>query len=147
MAVLKGLDCKVYRNSATYASPTWALVNPVIEVTINFGLSTIDASNRDSGYRLNLPALKEISVDIQLHKDKADTDFAALETAAQTNATIDMLILDGVQNSADSDGWRIQGFFSSWNESQGLEDAVIVDVTFVPLATANAVAVATGTGS
>lgn len=147
MAVLKGLDCKCYRNSATYGSPTWALVNPVIEVTINFGLSTIDASNRDSTYRLNLPALKEISVDIQMHKDKADADFAALETAAQTNATIDMLILDGAQNSADSDGWRIQGFFSSWNESQGLEDAVIVDATFVPVATSNAVAVATGTGS
>jgi len=69
----------------------------------------------------------------------------ALETAAQTRANLDLLILDGLQTSADSDGWRILGFFSSWTEAQPLEDAVTVDATYVPAAVANAVAVATGT--
>lgn len=145
MAILKGLDCKVYRNSATYGSPTWALVNPVIEVTANLTNTAFDASNRDSNYRLQLPSLTELSFDIRMHKDKDDTDFAALETAAQARTTVDLLILDGLQTSAASDGWRIQGFFTTWNESQPLEDAVTVDATFVPAATANAVAVATGT--
>lgn len=145
MAVLKGIDCKVYRNSGTYGSPTWSLVNPVIEVTVNLENSAFDASNRDSNYRLQLPALTDISVDLRMHKDKADADFEALEDAAQGRTTIDLLILDGVQTSGDSDGWRIQGFFTSWNESQPLEDAVTVDATFVPAATANAVAVTTGT--
>lgn len=145
MAILKGLDCKVYRNSATYGSPTWALVNPVIEVTANLTNTAFDASNRDSNYRLQLPSLTELSFDIRMHKDKDDADFLALETAAQARTTIDLLILDGLQTSAASDGWRIQGFFTTWNESQPLEDAVTVDATFVPAATANAVAVATGT--
>ena len=145
MAVLKGINCKVYYNSGTYGSPTWALVNPVIEVSVNLENSTFDASNRDSNYRLQLPALTDISVDFRFHKDKADTDFLALETAAQTRANLDLLILDGIQASADSDGWRILGFFSSWTESQPLEDAVTVDATYVPAAVANAVAVATGT--
>ena len=145
MAVLKGIDCRVYRNSGTYSSPTWSLVNPVIEVTVNLENSAFDASNRDSNYRLQLPALTDISVDLRMHKDKADADFEALEDAAQGRTNIDLLILDGVQTSGDSDGWRIQGFFTSWNESQPLEDAVTVDATFVPAATANAVAVTTGT--
>jgi hypothetical protein len=145
MTVLKGIDCKVYRNSATYASPTWALINPVIEVTVNLENSAFDASNRDSNYRLQLPALTDLSVDLRMHKDKDDADFLALETAAQARTTIDLLILDGLQTVATSDGWRIQGFFTSWNEAQPLEDAVAVDATFVPAATANAVAVATGT--
>lgn len=145
MAVLKGIDCKVYRNSATYGSPTWSLVNPVIEVTVNLENSAFDASNRDSNYRLQLPALTDISVDIRMHKDKADADFEALEDAAQGRTTIDLLILDGVNTLDASDGWRIQGFFTSWNESQPLEDAVTVDATFVPAATANAVEVTTGT--
>lgn len=145
MAVLKGIDCKVYRNSATYASPTWSLVNPVIEVTVNLENSAFDASNRVNNYRLQLPALTDISVDIRMHKDKADTDFEALEDAAQGRTTIDLLILDGVNTLDASDGWRIQGFFTSWNESQPLEDAVTVDATFVPAATANAVEVTTGT--
>lgn len=145
MAVLKGIDCKVYRNSGTYSSPTWALVNPVIEVTVNLENSAFDASNRDSNYRLQLPALTDISVDIRMHKDKADADFEALEDAAQGRTTIDLLILDGVNTLDASDGWRIQGFFTSWNESQPLEDAVTVDATFVPAATANAVEVTTGT--
>jgi hypothetical protein len=147
MAVLKGIDCKVYRNTATYGSPTWALVNPTIEVTVNLENSTFDASNRDSNYRLQLPALTDISVDFRFHKDKDDADFLALETAAQTRANLDLLILDGLQTVATSDGWRILGFFSSWTESQPLEDAITVDATYVPAAIANAVAVATGTGS
>jgi hypothetical protein len=71
----------------------------------------------------------------------------ALETAAQTRANLDLLILDGLQTVATSDGWRILGFFSSWTESQPLEDAITVDATYVPAAVANAVAVATGTAS
>jgi hypothetical protein len=145
MAVLKGIDCKVYRNTATYGSPTWALVNPTIEVTVNLENSTFDASNRDSNYRLQLPALTDISVDFRFHKDKDDADFLALETAAQTRVNLDLLILDGLQTVATSDGWRILGFFSSWTESQPLEDAITVDTTYVPAAVANAVAVATGT--
>jgi hypothetical protein len=145
MAVLKGIDCKVYRNSASYGSPTWALINPTIEVTVNLENSTFDASNRDSNYRLQLPALTDISVDLRFHKDKDDADFLALETAAQTRANLDLLILDGLQTVATSDGWRILGFFSSWTESQPLEDAITVDATYVPAAVANAVAVATGT--
>ena len=145
MAVLKGIDCKVYRNTGTYASPTWALVNPTIEVTVNLENSTFDASNRDSNYRLQLPALTDISVDFRFHKDKDDADFLALETAAQTRANLDLLILDGLQTVAASDGWRILGFFSSWTEAQPLEDAITVDATYVPAAVANAVAVATGT--
>jgi hypothetical protein len=145
MAVLKGIDCKVYRNTATYGSPTWALVNPTIEVTVNLENSTFDASNRDSNYRLQLPALTDISVDFRFHKDKDDADFLALETAAQTRANLDLLILDGLQTVGASDGWRILGFFSSWTESQPLEDAITVDATYVPAAVANAVAVATGT--
>jgi hypothetical protein len=145
MAVLKGIDCKVYRNTATYGSPTWALINPTIEVTVNLENSTFDASNRDSNYRLQLPALTDISVDLRFHKDKDDADFLALETAAQTRANLDLLILDGLQTVATSDGWRILGFFSSWTESQPLEDAITVDATYVPAAVANAVAVATGT--
>jgi hypothetical protein len=145
MAVLKGIDCKVYRNSASYGSPTWALINPTIEVTVNLENSTFDASNRDSNYRLQLPALTDISVDLRFHKDKDDADFLALETAAQTRVNLDLLILDGLQTVATSDGWRILGFFSSWTESQPLEDAITVDATYVPAAVANAVAVATGT--
>lgn len=147
MTTLKGIDGKVYRNSGTYGSPTWALVTTVIEVTVNLENSQIDASNRNSNYRLSLPALTDISVDLRLHKDKDDTHFLALETAAQTRANIDLLVLDGAQNVAASDGWRIQGFFTSWTETQALEDAIVVDATFVPAAISNPVAVATGTGS
>lgn len=145
MGVLKGIDCKVYLNTGTYNSPTWALVSQVIEVTVNLENSTFDASNRASNYRLQLPALTDISVDLRFHKDKDDVDFLALETAAQTRANLDLLILDGLQTSGNSDGWRILGFFSSWSEGQPLEDAVTVDATYVPAAVANAVAVATGT--
>ena len=145
MAVMSGRGGYVYRNTGTYASPTWAQVNPVIEVTVNLDSSAFDASNRDSNYRLQLPSLIEVSADFRFHKDKDDADFLALEAAAQTGANIDLLILDGVRTSAASDGWRIQGFFTSWNESQPLEDAITVDATFVPAAIANPIAVATGT--
>jgi len=107
MAVLKGLDCYVYRNTATYASPTWSIVNPVIEVTIDSSVGTIDASNRNSTYRLMLAGLLEWSATIRFNKDKDDTDFVALETAANGRSNVDLLILDGVRTSTSSTGFRV----------------------------------------
>ena len=144
MAVLKGLDCYVYRNTATYASPTWSIVNPVIEVTIDSSVGTIDASNRNSTYRLMLAGLLEWSATIRFNKDKDDTDFVALETAANGRSNVDLLILDGVRTSTSSTGFRVQGFFSSWNESQPLEGAIEIDATIVPAAISNPIATFTG---
>lgn len=144
MAVLKGLDCYVYRNTATYASPTWSIVNPVIEVTIDSSVGTIDASNRNSTYRLMLAGLLEWSATIKFNKDKDDTDFVALETAANGRTNVDLLILDGVRTSTSSTGFRVQGFFSSWNESQPLEGAIEIDATIVPAAVSNPIATFTG---
>jgi hypothetical protein len=144
MAVLKGLDCFVYRNTATYASPTWSIVNPVIEVTIDSSVGTIDASNRNSTYRLMLAGLLEWSATIKFNKDKDDTDFVALETAANGRTNVDLLILDGVRTSTASTGFRVQGFFSSWNESQPLEGAIEIDATIVPAAVSNPIATFTG---
>lgn len=144
MAVLKGLDCYVYRNSATYGSPTWSIVNPVIEVTIDSSVGTIDASNRNSTYRLMLAGLLEWSATIKFNKDKDDTDFVALETAANGRTNVDLLILDGVRTSTSSTGFRVQGFFSSWNESQPLEGAIEIDATIVPAAVSNPIATFTG---
>lgn len=144
MAVLKGLDCYVYRNTGTYGSPTWSIVNPVIEVTIDSSVGTIDASNRNSTYRLMLAGLLEWSATIRFNKDKDDTDFVALETAANGRTNVDLLILDGVRTSTSSTGFRVQGFFSSWNESQPLEGAIEIDATIVPAAIANPIATFTG---
>lgn len=144
MAVLKGLDCYVYRNTATYASPTWSIVNPVIEVTIDSSIGTIDASNRNSTYRLMLAGLLEWSATIKFNKDKDDADFVALETAHNGRTNVDLLILDGVRTSTASTGFRVQGFFSSWNESQPLEGAIEIDATIVPAAIANPIATFTG---
>ena len=89
MGVKLGMDAKLYRNTGTYASPTWNEVKNVKDVTLNLEAGSADVTTRgNGGWRANIATLKDASLEFEMVWDTADDDFAAIRTAFLGNSTV-----------------------------------------------------------
>lgn len=135
---ITGLDCKAYRNSATYATPTWAEVENVRDLTLNLTKGEADVSRRGTEWKLTKPTLKDGSVDFEMVWDTGDADFTAIQTAWNDGTTIDMAFLDGEIGTTGSQGLRAEFEVISFTRSEPLEGGVMASVSLKPASTANA---------
>lgn len=133
MAVVRGKDFKLYRNTDTpYDNdPTWAEVTNVRDLTRNREKALADASTRASSYRQQVPTLKDLSLDFQMVYDPDDTHLIAFEDAYEADELIELLILDGPISTVGSKGIRFMGEVSNFTTNEALEDVGLVDVTLV----------------
>ena len=77
-----GLDAKLYRNSGTYAAPTWDIVGNVKDLTLNLETGEADVSTRaNNGWRATVGTLKDASLEFEMVWDTADSDFGAVRDA------------------------------------------------------------------
>lgn len=137
MPSIKGIDCRIYLNTGTFAAPNfqpWACVR---SSQINLGFSDVDATCRGSGgYKLSSPTISELEVTGDCVKERDDAVFVAMATAARNKSPVDILVMDGDRTAAagpnGSDGWRMMASFASWNEGQPLDDIVSVEFSLKP---------------
>ena len=137
-----GVNCKLYRNTATWGSPSWDEVTNVRDLTINLEKGEADVTIRGgNGFRQVVGTLKDGSIEFQMVWDPADADFTAIKDAYFNDTSIELMALDG--SSAPAAGVTVQGLradFSvvNFSRNEGLEDAVTVDVTVKPTYSSNA---------
>ncbi|MGH9174993.1 MAG: phage tail tube protein [Vicinamibacterales bacterium] len=138
MGVKLGLDAKLYRNSGSYASPTWAEVKNVKDVTLNLEAGEADVSTRgNGGWRANIATLKDASLEFEMVWDSADDDFTAVRTAFLANGAVEFAVLDGDILTAGSQGLRATMSITNFSRSEALEEAIGVSVTAKPTYAAN----------
>lgn len=96
MAHKMGFDCKLYRNTGTYGSPTWDLVPNVRDATVQMEFDEADSSIRGAlaGAKLTSAALLSLSIEFSMVWDTADTDMLAFRTAAFARTGVDLIALD-----------------------------------------------------
>jgi len=132
MGTIRGLDCEIFYNSGSYASPTFAEVDAVRDANYEVSLSEVDASRRGSGgWRMNETTLKDATLNITFVKDKDDTSFLAIQTAAQGGTAVELVAYDGA-DATGSDGLDAMWKCTNWNETQDLEGIVICEAVFRP---------------
>lgn len=132
MGFTLGLDAKLYYNSATEGSPTWVEITPVRDLTLNMDAATADVTTRASGgWRMQVPTLKEVSLDFQMIWDPSDAGFAVIHDAYIANSTVELLILDGPEDTAGSEGMRGSFGITAVPRNEALEDALMCDVSAV----------------
>ena len=141
MAIRLGLNAKLYRNTGTYASPTWNEIGNVKDVTLNLESAEADVTVRaNNGWRATVPTLKDASVEFEMVWDTADEDFQAIRDAYLNNTTLEVLALDGPVSGAGStgnQGLRAVCNVTGFSRSEPLEEALSVSVTVKPAYSVN----------
>lgn len=128
-----GLDCKLYRNTASWASPTWDLVD-CVDVTVNLDRNAVAAPSRASAWNKYLPGLKNMSLDVKLNADPADTDQAALQAAYEAGTVIGMAVADGAIATSGTKYLKGDYIVTKFQRGEPLEGVVPIDVTLQPAA-------------
>jgi hypothetical protein len=135
---LLGLDCKLFRNTATYASPTWDEITQVTDVNVSQTTATGDISSRASTFKLWRPGQKDLTLEFTLRYDSGNTDFTALQSAFTGRTGIDMWVADGASATAGTTGIRANWMITEFSHEQPLEDGVNVKVSAKPYIDATA---------
>lgn len=79
----RGLDDYTYRNTGTYASPTWVLMNNIKDEELGLKRTRIDSSIRGfSSIGTEVPGLLKIEPKWTMIYDQSDANLVAIQTAA-----------------------------------------------------------------
>jgi len=131
-----GLDAKLYRNTGTYAAPTWDLIGNVRDLTLNLETGEADVSTRaNNGWRATVGTLKDASIEFEMVWDNLDTDFTVIRDAFLNNTSIEFAVMDGLitgQGSSGSQGLRATCRIANFSRNEALEEAITVSVTVKP---------------
>lgn len=126
MAILLGLDCKLFRGEA--GATAEILMENVKDVSLNLESGESDTTTRKSnGWRTSKATLKDGSLEFSILYDTEDEDYNALQAAYFGNTPIALFASDGNGNGLDAD-FTITNF----SMEQNLEEAVSVSVTAKP---------------
>jgi hypothetical protein len=122
--------------STSYATPlasTTEITN-IKDLKINFTTDKADISTRGSGgWKSTAATLKDATITFTMVWKPGDTGFTAIFTAWNTNAEIAFFALDGVKTaSSGSQGPAGNWMVTSFSRSEGLTDALTVDVELSP---------------
>jgi hypothetical protein len=139
MAVKLGMDAKLYRNTGTFASPTWTEVPNVKDLTLNLEAGEADVTTRaNDGWRATVATLKDGSIEFEMVWDTSDANFTAIQQAFFNNTSIEFAVMDGAIATSGSQGLRATMSITNFSRSEALEEAIMVSVTAKPTYATNA---------
>jgi hypothetical protein len=139
MGAKLGLDGKLYRNTGTFASPTWDEVKNVRDLTLSLEAGEASMTTRaNAGWEAVLASLKKASIEFQMVWDSADTDVTAFRDAFLNRSTIECAVMDGDIAVAGNQGLRATMAVLKFARSEALEEGMLIDITIKPAYAANA---------
>ena len=139
MGIKLGMEAKLYRNTGTYAAPTWVELTNVKDLTLNLEAGEADVTTRgNAGWRATVATLKDGSIEFEMVWDTADANFTAIQDAFFNNTDIEFAVMDGDVASSGSQGLRATMSITSFSRSEALEEALMVSVNAKPTYAVNA---------
>lgn len=126
---------KLYINSGTYATPTWDEVDLVKDVQLNMEKGEADVTVRKSGgWTETADGLISATIDFGMLYDTSDAQFNSIRSAFTGKTSIEVLVLDGAQDTTGNQGLRATCMVQSFNRSETLGEALMVEVSLKPTA-------------
>lgn len=128
-----GLECKLYYNTGTHASPTWTAISKAINVSFSISKGEADQSSRSSTWRKSKGTLKDLEITFSYRKKQGtDTVFDALIAAAIADTVQEYAMLDGAVTEAGAQGIRAFCEIMGVGNTQDLESSEEVEFTLKP---------------
>lgn len=139
MAHVLSQNAKFYRNTGTYATPTWDLIGNVKDLTLSLEKDETDVTTRASGgWKEFVDGMKDATIEFGMLWDTGDADFTAIKDAFTGNTAIEVLVLDGLVATTGSQGLRVTCMVKSFTRNENLGEALMVDVSLRPVKNSNA---------
>jgi len=125
-----GLDGKTYANTGTNASPTWAEVENVKDLTLNLERGEFDVTTRGGGgFVQRVPVLADGSIDFQMVYDTSDADMTRVRTDYFAKTIRQYAFMDGDITTSGSQGLRAGVGVFNFSRSENLTEAMMIDVS------------------
>lgn len=127
-----GAKAKAYRETNTFASPTWSEVKRISDATLTE--TPVEASADDRGSRVQQFETTQYQIEFagKIRVDPNDANYVAIRNAHAQDLALDMLILNGANDVVGSEGCR--GWFKvfAWSEPQEMAGVLYRDFTMKP---------------
>jgi hypothetical protein len=129
-----GLECKMYRNTGTFSSPTAVEVVSVMDVQINMERNVAVLKSRSTVWEKGLAGLMKGGATIKLLRNNADTDQIAFLAAVQTNPApiVGLIFADGPFATTGTVYQKGDFIITKFTEGEPLEDGATVDMEVMP---------------
>lgn len=130
-----GTEAQLYRNTGSWASPTWAALAVRDLKFSDMPSGTFDSSDRTIDFDTVIPTRTKFKVEFEFHHDAANTGLVALITAASSGRAtpIELLATDGPVATSGTKGIRFEAAITSGQENDAkLTDGQIIKMTAQP---------------
>lgn len=125
-----GLDAKAYYNSGTHASPTWVLIDDIIDATPGFSAALVEIKSRASTWKGTLYGLLEAGVTFTLlHRKGTDTVRAAILAIITGRTPKEFAFMDQAIATVGACGFRAFMNLENCNRTEQLEEGLAYDVS------------------
>jgi hypothetical protein len=128
-----GLECRLYHNTSTYATPTWKEFKYVRDNTLGLESGEADVSSRaNAGWRATVPTLHDGSLEFELLDKRTVTagdDVEILQDAWLNRTPLEMAVMNGPINSVNSRGLRAAFNVMTFSRGEALEEGVVYSVS------------------
>lgn len=139
MKTFLGIDGKIYRNTGTYAAPTWNEVPNVQDPGLGLESGEANVTTRaGGGFELTWETLKKASYEFKMVYDTDDQDWTALRDAWLNKTPVELLILDGPVGTAGSQGLRSPMAVLKFSRTEDNEGVMMTEVSTKPTRMADA---------
>lgn len=123
---MRGIDAKLYYNSASYGSPTWVEVDCVENCQLNFAFDEGAADDRSDPAHRMVKTQFTLEVTGNAKKRIGNTAWEYLADLLISSAVGDFLVLDGPRTTVGQRGFRFDGQLFTGNEDQSLNVGAIL---------------------
>lgn len=125
-----GLDCKAYINTGTHASPTWVLLDDIIDCSPELGGNLVTIKSRASNWEGTLYGQLKAGATLRfLHRKGTQANRASLLGIITGRTPKEFAFMDGLIATAGSIGLRAFLNLESMNRNENLEEGVAYDIS------------------
>ena len=135
----KGFEGGLYRNTGSYASPSWNVIDRVGDVTITDEKEEVDTWSRADGQlKTSEPGGRMVSAEFSILEDNSDADQAALRVAYEYDNPIEFLFVNGKVDHAGCRGIRVTCMVQKFSQPQPIGGNIVREVVIKPCPSTNA---------
>jgi hypothetical protein len=140
MELLFGRDAKMYRNTASYGTPTWVAMDNIGDVSDDLNHEQVEVPLRSSG-NINrfFYGNTSMSLTINTSNIKDDATLAAIWDAFRNKTTLDLLVLDRAKEDAEARGFRCEFGVFGHPRDQAVKSVQSSALALVPVISSNPV--------